>query len=101
MNVSEDTLTYWENERNLPQIHHYPVIIAFLGYYPFDHETESLGGKLKQIRHCMGMSLTQCAAMLQVSVDAVKRWENGKPVAPACTNQLIENVWQQLPSHLT
>jgi DNA-binding XRE family transcriptional regulator len=52
--VSEDSVTYWENERAQPQIQHYPAIISFLGYYPFKHETETLGGKLKQIRYCMG-----------------------------------------------
>lgn len=98
LNVSEDTLTYWENERTLPQIHHFPAIISFLGYYPLDHETESLGGKLRQIRHCLGLNVKQCAVMLQVSIDAVKRWECGKPVAYQSTRQLIETVWESLPN---
>jgi DNA-binding transcriptional regulator YiaG len=100
LNVSEDTLTYWENERTLPQIHHYPAIISFLGYYPLDHETDSVAGKLKQIRHCYGLNFKQCANRLAVSVDAVKRWEHGKPVAYPSTRQLIEDVWQALPNRL-
>jgi len=99
-NISEDTLTYWENERSHPQVHHYPAIISFLGYYPFDHETDSLAGKLKQIRYSYGLNFKQCANRLAVSVDAVKRWEYGKPVAYQCTRQLIETVWQQLPNRL-
>jgi DNA-binding transcriptional regulator YiaG len=98
LKVSEDTLTYWENERTLPQIHHYPAIISFLGYHPFDHEVESLSGKLRQIRYCLGLNFRQCAAMLQVSVDAVKRWENGKPIAYLENKQLIEMIWESLPN---
>jgi DNA-binding transcriptional regulator YiaG len=97
---SEDTLTYWENERTQPQIHHYPAIIAFIGYYPFDHDTDTIAGKLKQIRYCHGLNFRQCAAILQVSVDAAKRWERGKPVAYPGTRRLIEDVWQQLPNRL-
>jgi DNA-binding transcriptional regulator YiaG len=98
--ISEDTLTYWENERSQPQVHHYPTIISFLGYYPFDHETDSIAGKLKQIRYCYGLNFKQCANRLAVSVDAVKRWEQGKPVAYPSTRKLIEDVWQQLPNRL-
>lgn len=101
LNVSEDTLTYWENERNLPQIHHYPAIISFLGYYPFEHDVLSISGKLKQIRHCLGLNFRQCAAMLQVSVDAATRWENGKPVAYKENKELIETVWYRLPNRFT
>lgn len=33
--VSEDCITYWENERSKPQRRHYHKIIKFLGYNPF------------------------------------------------------------------
>ncbi|MDN3581894.1 helix-turn-helix transcriptional regulator [Mucilaginibacter flavus] len=97
--VSEDTLTYWENERSHPQIHHYPAIISFLGYYPLDHETESFGGKLKQIRYFHGLTFKECARRLSVSVDAAKRWEQGKPIANAMYKNLILSAWRKLPVH--
>ncbi|MDN3580542.1 transcriptional regulator [Mucilaginibacter flavus] len=100
LNVSEDTITYWENERTLPQIHHYPAIISFLGYYPFCHETESYAGKLKQIRYCMGLNIKQCAALLQVSVDAVRRWQQGKPIANDIYKNLILSAWKELSNQL-
>jgi DNA-binding transcriptional regulator YiaG len=99
LNVSEDCVTYWENERSTPQIHHYPNIIRFLGYYPLDHETESNAGKLKQIRHCKGLSIKQCAALVSVSEDAAKRWERGKPIANVTYQKLIHSVWNELPIH--
>ncbi len=63
--VTEDCLTYWENNRNQPMVKHYPAIINYLGYYPFDHETETLAGKLKQIRYVNGDSFKRFADNLK------------------------------------
>jgi transcriptional regulator with XRE-family HTH domain len=100
LGIDENTLTGWELERNQPSMKYYPAIISFLGYYPFDHETESLAGKLKQIRHYYGLTFKECAQRLSISVDAAMRWERGKPVAYPSTRKLIEHVWQQLPTYL-
>jgi DNA-binding transcriptional regulator YiaG len=97
LNVSEVCITYWENGKSVPQIHQYPRIIDFLGYYPFSHETESFAGKLLQIRHCKGFSRKQCAAHLSVSDDSVRRWERGKPIANVTYQRLIHSVWNELP----
>lgn len=99
LNVSEDRITYWENERSAPQIHHYPRIIDFLGYYPFAHETKSFAGKLLQIRHCKGFSRKQCAVHLSVSEDAVRRWERGKPIANPTYQRRIHSEWNELLYH--
>ena len=99
LNVSEDCVTYWENGRSTPQIHHYPRIISFLGYYPLDHKTECFAGKLLHIRHCKGFSRKQCAAHLSVSEDAIRRWEKGKPVANVTYQRRIQSVWNELPYH--
>lgn len=98
--VSEDSITYWENGRNAPQIQHYPAIIRYLGYYPFEHETETCAGKLQQIRNCMGLSVKQCAALLSVSMDAAKRWEEGKPIANNTYKERIHSLWNGLQEHL-
>lgn len=96
MGVSEDSVTYWENNRAKPQLQHYPKIIAYLGYYPFAHETETLAGKLRQIRHCHGLSVSACANLLSVSIDAAKRWESGKPISNVKNRKLIESIWSGL-----
>lgn len=94
--ISEDSLTYWENHRTKPQVKHYPAIIAYLGYYPFDHETETLAGKLKQIRYMNGYCFGQFADEFKVSVDAAKRWEKGKPILNPKFRALIQTIWEQL-----
>ena len=48
--VSKDCLCNWEQNRNQPRLYQYPAIFTFLGYYPFDHETESFGGMIKRYK---------------------------------------------------
>jgi DNA-binding transcriptional regulator YiaG len=96
LGVSEDTVTYWEKNRSSPQVQHYPKIIAYLGYYPFRYNTETLAGKLTQIRHSYGWSYRQCAKMLHISEDAAKRWERGKPIMNGNVKLLIEKIWENL-----
>ena len=36
----------WENNHNKPIVSKYPKIIKFLGYFPFEIDTKTLGGKI-------------------------------------------------------
>jgi DNA-binding XRE family transcriptional regulator len=45
--VSEDSITYWENNRAAPQIQFYPKIIDFLGYIPFEIDSKTFEGKIQ------------------------------------------------------
>ncbi len=94
--VSEDSITYWENGRSHPQIHYYPAIINFLEYYPFIHETDSLGGKLRQVRLSNGYTYQECASRFGVDTSTIKRWEKheGRPTIQQHT--LIVTLWTQL-----
>lgn len=78
LSVSEDCLCYWENGRNNPQISQYPAIIAFLGYYPFDHETDTFGGKIKRYKYEHGLSNEKLAKLLGVDESTVANWERNK-----------------------
>ncbi len=101
LETCEDTITGWESNRSSPMVSWYPKIIAFLGYYPFNHETDSLGGKLKQIRYSYGYSVERCAALLKISVDAARRWEDGKAILNPKFRALIVTLWEQLPTNQT
>lgn len=74
--VSEDTITYWENERSVPQISYMPKIIRFLGYNPYPIDTSSLGGKIKEFRYLHGLSKKRLAARLQVDPSTITTWED-------------------------
>lgn len=75
LNVSEDTITYWENGRSYPQIKHYPKLIQFLGYSPFITETQTLGGRIKKYRIETGTSQEKLAAMIGVDETSILAWE--------------------------
>jgi len=75
LGVCEDSITNWETNFAQPQIQHYPAIIALLGYYPFEHETESFAGKIKQLRFSKGYRYKQLGEVLGVNASTVRGWE--------------------------
>jgi len=76
----EDTNTYWENGRAHLQIHLYPVIIAFLGYYPFAYETESVGGKITKVRYCKGWNYATMEERFGVNASTILYWKKQNKV---------------------
>lgn len=74
--VSEDTITYWENGRAEPQIHLYPKVIELLGYFPFDIDTTTIGGKIKFYRYVKGLNQEKFSKMLGVDESTIYHWEN-------------------------
>lgn len=97
--VSEDSVTYWEKGRFVPQVQRYPAIIAFLGYYPFTHETQTIAGKLRQLLNCNGWSHKECAKALAIDIGTIKRILRGKITMTRKITAIIE-LWLQLPDSL-
>ena len=77
MDVSEDTVTNWENERVEPQINYYPKIIQFLTYFPFEINTSTLGGKIKKYRFEHGLKQEEFAKKLGITQGSVMHYERG------------------------
>ncbi|GAB3909893.1 hypothetical protein GCM10028826_17530 [Mucilaginibacter boryungensis] len=73
--VSEDTITYWENDRTQPQVCYYPNIIAYLGNYPFVHDVDTIAGKIIKMRYCNGWTREYLAEMVGVNTSTITRWE--------------------------
>ena len=92
LKVTEDSLCYWENGRNHPRISHYPAIIAFLGYYPFDHETASFGGKLRRYKNEHGLSNQNLAKLLGVDEGTVAHWERNRRLPLARSMKKVLSV---------
>lgn len=76
--VSEDCITYWENNRSTPQIHYYPVIIKFLAYCPFELDLTTFEGRIKAYRYLNGLSLKHFAKLMEVDPQTVVGWEKGR-----------------------
>jgi DNA-binding XRE family transcriptional regulator len=78
LGVSEDCITKWEKNRNLPQLHFMPSIIGFLGYLPYNFDLTTLFGKLKACRHLKGISQKKLGTMLNVDGATIGSWEQGE-----------------------
>lgn len=76
--VSTDCITYWENERSVPQIHLIPKIVKFLGYNPVKMDSNSLGSQIKKYRLEHGLSHKGMGEILEVDASTVGSWECGK-----------------------
>ncbi|WP_295794701.1 helix-turn-helix transcriptional regulator [Mucilaginibacter sp.] len=98
--VSEDTITNWETNRFVPQINLYPAIFLYLGYYPFTHETETIGGKVKQLRNCLGLPYEAAGEIFAVYATTVRGWELNKNHPTARKRLLIQARFDSLPDFL-
>jgi len=97
--VDEESIFAWEKGTSTPMVHNYPLIIAYLGYYPLDHETESIGGKLQQVRYCLGFSCKKTAVILGVDTATVRRMELGKRALVKKVHNPIQTMWFELPAY--
>jgi len=77
LNVSEDCVTYWENNRNKPQIKYYPQIIKFLDYSPFEIDLSTFKGKLRAYRFLNGLSQKRCANIMNIDPKTLIKLESG------------------------
>jgi len=91
--VCEDSITGWENNRGKPYIRHYPKIIQFLDYFPFEVSTSTLAGRIKKYRFENGLSQEDLAKELNVNESTVHHYEKGiyKP-----TNLLLKKLLRVL-----
>lgn len=77
-NVSEDCITYWENNRSKPLTYYYPDVIRFLGYCPFVLDLNTFKGRILAYRYLNGLSRKHFAKMMGVDPQTVVGWENGR-----------------------
>ena len=78
-NVTEETITNWENNRNKPQINFFPLIISFLGYNPFlELGNSSTEKQIYSYRCANGLSYKRLGKLLYVDASTIRAWEQGK-----------------------
>jgi DNA-binding transcriptional regulator YiaG len=95
LNVSEDTVTFWENNRVKPMINHIPTIIKFLGYDPLPIERKTLGGKIKYYRYINGLSHKAFGKLLHVNASTIGSWETNEFVPKPATFKKLLNFIQE------
>ena len=98
-NVSEDCITYWENGRSVPQVRYYPQVIAFLGYYPFNHETDTFGGKITRYKNEHGLSYRKLAKLFDADPATVAEWERNSRVPLKRSMDIVLSVITKNAAH--
>lgn len=89
--ISTDCITYWENGRAQPQIH-YPKIISFLEYYPFE-ESDTFDGRITKYRRMNGLTYKQVGKIIGVAGSTVASWEAGKTMP---NSSVIKHIYKIL-----
>lgn len=78
LNITRDTLKSWEIGRYQPFPKHFPAIVSFLGYYPLEQETATLGDRIKKQRLLLGLSQKEFAQFIGTNATAVQYWEDNR-----------------------
>lgn len=78
--ATESAVAYWESNRYQPQIHSYLKVIEFLGYFPFDIDASTLGGKIKECRFKNGLSHKKIGKLLGVDGATICAWERNENI---------------------
>jgi|GEM_PF-581550 len=73
--VSVDTITNWENNRSVPQIGYYKKLIEFLEFFPFEIDTSTEGGKIREYRYRNGLSCKELGDLIGVHQTTIMDWE--------------------------
>ena len=76
--VTEDTITYWENKRSIPQVHHMPNIIDFLGYNQYEQKAGDIVDVIIALRMSAGLTQRQTANVLHINPSTLGLWEARK-----------------------
>ena len=92
LKVSECSITNWEKNRTSPKIQLYPDIIKFLGYFPMEVDTTTIGGQLKAYRYQNGLTQDQMAVIFNVDGSTICSWENEEVKFSSCRLKEIEKI---------
>ena len=80
LGVKTETVTNWEKNYTSRQLYLIPRIIAFLGYDPFEDDSDSLslGQRVVRTRQRRGMTQKDLARQLRVDPGTLALWEYGR-----------------------
>lgn len=92
LRVDAETIGNWEDGSTYPRIRSYPAIIAFLGFSPFEGETETFGGKITAYKKEHGLSTKKLAKLLGVDEGTVSKWVRNECVPLARSREKVFSI---------
>lgn len=78
LEVNYRTYVFWENGDIVPRPSHYPAIIRFLGYLPFEIDRTTIAGKVRVCCLLKGVTKLQFSKMLGLEPRMLVKFERGK-----------------------
>jgi len=78
LGTNENSIYRWETNKNEPEMKYMPKIIEFLGYFPFEFDSSTVGGKIKKYRYLHGLSQEHLANLLGIDESTVFHFERDK-----------------------
>ena len=78
LRVSTCSLNNWERDRFAPDVQHFPKIIAFLGYVPWDTSCKTISERVIKQRKQLGLNQRQLAQATGMSPETISAWEKGR-----------------------
>jgi transcriptional regulator with XRE-family HTH domain len=91
-NTDSDLIYMWEKNMVKPTVKRFPVIIQFLGYFPFEVDTSTLGGQIKEYRYVNGLSQEEMAAYVGIDECTLQWYENGKRIPQERNKERVERM---------
>ena len=73
LNVTTNTITGWEINRNEPLISSLPVILKFLGFDPFKKSDGSISAKIENYRRKHGLAYEDLALKIGIDEGTLKK----------------------------
>ncbi|WP_113663746.1 helix-turn-helix domain-containing protein [Pedobacter nanyangensis] len=99
LGVHQETISIWEDNKNKPQIFHYPAIHNFLGYTTVSFDESTFSGRVSALRWKNGLSFKQLGSLLGADPSTVSSWANGECIPPKlrmiCIDKIIESLLSQ------
>lgn len=95
--VHPSTIKNWEQSHADPALRHWPRLIAFLGFVPFE-VGEALSERIRAWRTIHGVSRDALAATLGVDPSTVWRWESGETAPHPLVRTELEELLASLPA---
>jgi len=87
INVTTDSITNWELNRNEPNLNQIPKIISFLGYTPTINENP-----IKKYRLEKGLSQKELARILEIDPTTLSRIERGSARMSRKVKMKVDNL---------
>jgi DNA-binding transcriptional regulator YiaG len=92
LSVCEDTVVGWEMRNTVPSIGQVPGITKMIGYLPVRIDNSTLGGRIREYRHKMGLTSKQFGSLVSAHATTVNAWEKGDHIPPTKTQRKIEII---------